>query len=128
MHEVELATRVLNTLRQVAAERKSRVLETNIKVGEINEPGSLHLWLKKLGGNDFRFTKFKITKVPITINCAKCGYSGSAKSIDTHLPDPKLGVACPKCSGHELSITTGQELEIVDVKLEGVKRPKKKSL
>jgi Zn finger protein HypA/HybF involved in hydrogenase expression len=111
----------------MSIEQKSRVMEVNIKVGEINEPRSLHLWLKKLGGNDFRSTKFKITKVPITINCVKCGYSGSAKSINTHLPDPKLGVACPKCGGHELSITTGQELEIVDVKLEGVKRPRKKS-
>ena len=128
MHEVELATRVLNTLRQISAERKSRVLEANLKVGEINEPSSLRLWLKKLGGNDFRFTKFKITQVPIKIKCAKCGYSGNAKSIDTHLPDPKLGVTCPKCGGHDLSINTGQELEIVDVKLEeGSKRPRKKS-
>jgi Zn finger protein HypA/HybF involved in hydrogenase expression len=128
MHEAELATRVLDTLRRIAAERKSRVLEANLKVGEINEPSSLHLWLKKLGGNDFRYTKFKITQVPITIKCTKCGYSGDAKSIDTHLPDPKLGIACPKCGGYDLSITTGQELEIVDVKLEeGPKCLKRKS-
>lgn len=127
MHEVELATRVLSTLRQISAERKSRVLEANLNVGEINEPSSLRLWLKKLGGDDFRHTKFKITQVPITIKCTKCRYSGDAKSIDTHLPDPKLGIACPKCGGHDLSITTGQELEIVDVKLEGSKRLKKKS-
>lgn len=127
MHEVELATRVLNTLRQMSVEHKSRMREVNIRVGEINEPESLRLWLKKLGGKDFRHTKFKITKVPITLNCAKCGYSGGAKSIDTHLPDPRLGVACPKCGGHDLSITTGQELEIVDIKLEGVKRPRKRS-
>ncbi len=119
MHEVELANRVLNGLRQIAAERKSRVLEVNLKVGEINEPSSIRLWLEKLGGDEFRSTKFKITKVPITIKCVKCEYSGNAKSIDTHLPDPKLGVACPKCGAHDLSITTGQELEIVDVKLEG---------
>jgi Zn finger protein HypA/HybF involved in hydrogenase expression len=127
MHEVELATRVLETLRRVVAERKSRVLEADLKVGEINEPGSLYLWLRKLGGKDFRSTRFKITKIPITINCSECGYSGSARSTDTHLPDPRLGLVCPKCGGHELSITTGQELEIVKVKLEGGKRQKKKS-
>ncbi len=120
MHEVELATRVLTALRQIAAEHEGRVLEVDLRVGEINEPGSLRLWLKKLGGKEFDTTRFNIAMVPITIKC-KCGYSGNAKSIDTHLPDPKLGVACPKCGNHELSITSGQELEIVSMKVDGGK-------
>lgn len=128
MHEVELATRVLNALHQISAERGARVVEVNLRVGEINEPSSLRLWLRKLGGEEFSSTKFRISKVPITVRCG-CGYEGTAKSIDTHLPDPKLGIACPKCGGHELTITTGQELEIVDVKLDkgARKRRTKKS-
>lgn len=118
VHEVELANRVLNALRRISGEQNARVLEVNLNVGEINEPGSIGLWLRKLGGNEFGSTRFKISKIPITIRC-KCGYCGTAKSLDTHIHDPKLGVACPKCGGHELSITTGQELEIVDVKLDG---------
>ncbi|MDI6643240.1 MAG: hydrogenase maturation nickel metallochaperone HypA [Candidatus Hodarchaeaceae archaeon] len=125
---MELATRVLNALRQIAAERGARVVEANLRVGEINEPSSLRLWLRKLGGAEFNSTRFQITHIPITIRC-KCGYEGTAKSIDTHLPEPRLGIACPKCGGHELSVTTGQELEIVDVKLEegARKRRTKKS-
>ena len=117
MHEVELATRVLNVVRRIATEHGTRVLEVNLRVGEINEPNSLRFWLNKLGGDDFNSTKFNISPVPTTIRC-KCGYVGSASSIDTHLPEPELGISCPKCGGHELSITSGQELEIVDVKLE----------
>ena len=117
MHEVEMATRVLNAMRKISAEQKSRVLEVNLKVGEINEPSSLKLWLRKLGGDEFKSTKFNIQKVPITVKCRNCKYSGDAKSIDTHLPNPKLGISCPKCGKHDLSITTGQELEIEDVKL-----------
>ena len=49
MHEVELATRVLKALHQISAGRGARVLEVNLRVGEINEPRSLGLWLKKLG-------------------------------------------------------------------------------
>lgn len=123
-----MATRVLNALRQIAAEQEGRLLEVNLRVGEINEPSSLRLWLKKLGGEEFSSTKFRISNVPITVRC-KCGYAGEAKSLDTHLPDPRLGIACPKCGGHDLSITSGQELEIIDVKLDrgGSKRRRKKS-
>jgi len=117
VHEVELANRVLNALHQISAERGARVLEVNLRVGEVNEPSSLRLWLEKLGGDEFNSTRFNIAKVPITIKC-KCGYSGEAKSLDTHLPEPELGISCPKCGGHELSITSGQELEIINVKLE----------
>lgn len=117
MHEVELATRVLNALHQISTDRGARVLEVNLRVGEVNEPSSLMLWLEKLGGDEFNSTRFNIAKVPITIKC-KCGYSGEAKSLETHLPEPELGISCPKCGGHELSITSGQELEIVNVKLE----------
>jgi Zn finger protein HypA/HybF involved in hydrogenase expression len=117
VHEVELAKRVLNAVRQIAAEHGARVLEVNLRVGEINEPNSLQLWLNKLGGDEFNLTKFNISRVPITIKC-RCGYVGNASSIDTHIPEPELGIPCPKCGGHEISLTTGQELEIVDVKLE----------
>lgn len=127
MHEVELATRVLNTIRQMSIEKKSPVIEVNLKVGEINEPETLKLWLKKLGGDEFRLTKFRIERIPITIRCVKCGYSGAAKSLNTHLPDPRLGITCPKCGDQELFITTGQELEIVNVKMGGSKRLRKRS-
>ncbi|MBA7598880.1 Hydrogenase maturation factor HypA [subsurface metagenome] len=129
VHEIELATRVLKAVRRIATEHGARVLEVNLRVGEINEPNSLRLWLNKLEGEEFKLTKFNISRVPITIKC-ECGYVGNASSIDTHIPQPELGIPCPKCGGHELSITSGQELEIVDVKLEkkGVqKRRTKKS-
>lgn len=117
MHEVELATRVLKALHQISAERGARVLEVNLRVGGINEPSSLGLWLKKLGGDEFNSTRFNIARVPIMIKC-KCGYSGEAKSLDTHLPEPELGIACPKCGRHEASLTSGTELEIINLKLE----------
>lgn len=118
MHEVELANRILNALRQISDEMRSDVLEVNLKIGEINEPGSLKLWLKKLGGEDFKSTKFKISRVSLTVKCKNCGYNGPAKAADVHLPDPKLGISCPKCHKHDLSITTGRELEIVSLKLD----------
>ncbi len=117
VHEIELAKRVLKAVRQIATENGARVLEVNLRVGEINEPDSLQLWLNKLGGDELNLTKFNISRVPITIKCG-CGYSGEASSIDIHIPEPELGIPCPKCGGHEISLTSGQELEIVDVKLE----------
>jgi len=117
VHEVELATRVLKALHQISAERGARVLEVNLRVGGINEPSSLGLWLKKLGGDEFNSTRFNIARVPIMIKC-KCGYSGEAKSLDTHLPEPELGIACPKCGGYGAFLTSGTELEIINLKLE----------
>ena len=117
MHEVMLANRVLHALRGIAAKHDAKILEVNLRVGELNEPRALHLWLKKLGGDEFRSTKFKITRVPLSIKC-KCGYSGKADlPADTHLPEPEVEIPCPKCGEHEISLTSGRELEIIDVKL-----------
>lgn len=117
MHEVELATRVLDALRAVAKENRTKVLRVKLLVGELNEPCALRLWLKKLGGDEFRSTKFSITPIPLTISC-KCGYSGGARGVNPHLPEPELGIACPRCGRHEISLTTGRELEFLEVELE----------
>jgi Zn finger protein HypA/HybF involved in hydrogenase expression len=117
MHEVTLANRVLSALRTIAAEHNAKVLEVNLQVGELNEPRALHLWLKKLGSDEFKSTKFKITQVPLSIKC-KCGYSGKADlPSDTHSPEPEIEILCPRCGGHEISLTSGRELEIIDVKM-----------
>jgi Zn finger protein HypA/HybF involved in hydrogenase expression len=117
MHEVVLANRVLNALRKISAKHNAEVLEVNLRIGEINEPKSLRLWLKKLGHDEFKSAKFNISKVPLHIKCS-CGYSGKADlPADLHLPEPEIEVACPKCGGHDISLVSGRELEIVDVKL-----------
>ena len=117
MHEVVLANRVLNALRKISAKHGAEVLEVNLRIGEMNEPRALRLWLKKLGREEFKSAKFNITKVPLQIKCS-CGYSGKADlPADPHLPEPEIQVVCPKCGGHDISLTSGRELEIVNVKL-----------
>ena len=118
MHEVELANRVLEALRHISADREAKVLRVNLRIGELNEPGALRLWLKKLGGAEFKATKFDIEPVPLAINC-KCGYSGGVNcAVNTHSPAPELEITCPKCGGHELALSSGRELEIIDVELQ----------
>ena len=118
MHEVAMATRILNALKKISAEHKARVLEVNLRVGMINEPQGVKLWLKKLGEKDFKNTKFNITSVPIEISCP-CGYKGKINStFDTHSLEPELEIACPKCGKHGIKLNSGRELEIVDVKLQ----------
>jgi len=118
MHEVVLANRILNALRTITVKHDAEVLEVNLRIGELNEPRALHLWLKKLGRDEFKSAKFNIAKVPLSIKC-RCGYSGKADlPADTHLPEPEIEVVCPKCGGLDISLTSGRELEIVDVKLQ----------
>ena len=118
MHEVVLANRILNALRTITAKHDAKVLEVNLRIGELNEPRALRLWLKRLGRDEFKSAKFKIARVPLSIKC-KCGYSGEADlPADTHLPEPEIEVVCPRCGGHDISLTSGRELEIVDVKLQ----------
>ncbi|MCS7131937.1 MAG: hydrogenase/urease maturation nickel metallochaperone HypA [Hadesarchaea archaeon] len=117
MHEVELANRVLEILRRIASEHRAQVLEADLRIGELNGPRSLRLWLRKLGGDEFRSTKFRVEVTPLTIKC-ECGYSGPADSPNAHLPEPELGVTCPKCGGREISISSGRELEVIKVRLQ----------
>ena len=118
MHEVVMATRILNALKKISAEHEARVLEVNLRVGMINEPQGVKLWLKKLGEKDFKDTKFNITPVPIEISCS-CGYKGTVESaFNTHSPEPELEITCPRCGKHGIKLNSGRELEIVDVKME----------
>jgi Zn finger protein HypA/HybF involved in hydrogenase expression len=118
LHEVEMATRILNALKKISAEHNARVLDVNLRVGMINEPQGVKLWLKKLGEKEFKNTKFNITSVPIEISCP-CGYKGKINStFNTHSPEPELEIACPRCRKHEIKLNSGRELEIVDVKLQ----------
>ena len=121
LHEVEMANRILTALRKISAENRAKVVEVNLRVGEINEPAGVKLWLKKLGGGEFKHTKFNVASTPIDISCA-CGYTGKINSIpDTHSPDPELEIACPKCGKHGVTLNSGRELEIIDVKLQELK-------
>jgi len=88
MHEVGIASKPHDTLRQVSA--KSRAIETNVIVEEINELTSLRLLLKKLG-DEFSFAKFKIAS-DLTITGKKFVYSGKEKSIDIHLKPEKTSL------------------------------------
>lgn len=112
-----MANRILEVLRRIATDQCAQVLEVDLRVGELNEPRSLKLWLKKLGGDEFRSTKFKIKVMPLTIKC-ECGYSGPADLPNVHLPEPELGISCPKCGGKEISINSGRELEVIQVRLQ----------
>ncbi len=121
MHEVEMANRILNALRKISADNRARVLEVNLRIGEINEPRNVKLWLKKLGGEEFRSTKFNIAPVQIEISCA-CGYTGKISSVpNTHSSEPELEIACPKCGKRGVRLNSGRELEIADVKLQELK-------
>jgi len=118
LHEVELANRVLSALRSIAIENKADIIEVNLQVGELNEPRALRFWLDKLGGDEFKSIKFRIVQVPLMIKCG-CGYFGMANlPTGVHLPEPELEIACPKCGGHRVHLTSGRELEIIDVKLQ----------
>jgi len=118
LHEVEMANRILAALRKISADNHAKVLEVNLRVGMVNEPQGVKLWLKKLGGEEFKHTKFNIAPVPIEISCA-CGYAGKISSMPhTHSPEPELEIACPKCGKHGIRLNSGRELEIIDVKLE----------
>jgi Zn finger protein HypA/HybF involved in hydrogenase expression len=118
MHEVMLAGRILNTLREISDKHRAKVVKVNVRIGELNEPKGVKLWLKKLGGEQFKSTEFNIIPVPLEVSC-KCGYSGKVESVaHYHSPEPELEIACPACGGHELELATGRELEIVNVELE----------
>ncbi len=122
MHEVMLAERILEALKEISKQQKAKVLKANIKIGEVNEPKGVLMWLKKLGGEEFKSTKFNITHVPLEVSC-QCGFSGKVGSVaHYHASEPELEIACPTCGGHEIELITGRELEIVDVELEKAKK------
>ena len=113
MHELSIATDLVNTALRTAMENKARkVISITIEAGELAmvNPEQLEFMYDILvEDNMLKGSKLKIETVPAVGECAYCGYRGPIED--------RFACSCPKC-GLTLKIIAGRDVCLKNMELE----------
>ncbi|MCL2102411.1 MAG: hydrogenase maturation nickel metallochaperone HypA [Syntrophorhabdaceae bacterium] len=112
MHELSLATEILNVALAEAARHQAKKITTiYLRVGVIRaiEPEHLSFMFDHLSsGTLAEGAKLSLEEMPVRLECASCGVIESAA----------FAWECPKCKGCEISVKGGDALDIVSIDIE----------
>ena len=113
MHELSLATDLVNTALKTAMDNKAiKVISVTVEVGELAmvNPEQLEFMYDILiEDNMLKGSKLKMEKIPAVAECPNCGYKGPVED--------KYACTCPKCS-MTLKITAGRDICLKNMELE----------
>jgi hydrogenase nickel incorporation protein HypA/HybF len=118
MHEAGIAASILEIAEKVRAGRDAAyIAAVRVRVGEFSGvvADSLQFAFDALKSGTLAQKAFlEIESVPVAAVCRECGREAQ--------PESNLNLWCPHCQG-PLEITSGQELDVVYVDLEGDEAP-----
>ena len=113
MHELGAAMSILDLVRDhVPVERGARVRRIGVRVGALAGvvPDSLDFCFSAVvAGTPYDGAWLAIERVPATGACRDC-----CRSFDVDA----VILKCPACGGSRLSVTRGDDLQVVDVELD----------
>jgi len=115
MHETSIAIGFLQSLSDLAEREKAKkITKVRIKVGKLSGivVDSFQFAFDTLKGE---FKKIKdaeliIEETPVRYRCNDCGNEFEIDSV--YFPE------CPECNSLNLSLISGEELEVIDVEIE----------
>ncbi len=113
MHELSIATDLVNTALKTAKENNAKkVITVTVEAGELAmvNPEQLEFMYDILvEDNSLKGSKLKIETVPAVGECTNCGYRGPIED--------RFACACPKC-GLTLKIIAGRDICLKNMELE----------
>lgn len=115
MHETSIAMGLLQSLSDLAErENAKKITKVRIKIGKLSGivVDSFQFAFDSLKGE---FKKIKdaeliIEETPVRYRCNDCGNEFEIDSV--YFPE------CPECNSLNLSLISGEELEVIDVEIE----------
>jgi len=115
MHEVSIATGMIDELLRIANENNAKkILTVNLKIGKMS--GIVTDSLKfafdavKLEHPLLSSTAISIKEIPLVYECSNCG--NTFQTDDTYFP------ACPDCESYNLKLISGEEMDIENLEVE----------
>jgi hydrogenase nickel incorporation protein HypA/HybF len=107
MHERGLAEKIFRmSLRQAEGKTISKIF---VRVGELKavEPESLKFWFDAIArDNNMDVSELEVEEVPVSWGCSYCG-----REYDPDSPT----LICSNCGSKELTMVSGEELEVSGV-------------
>ena len=122
MHELSLATSLVDTLLEYAQKNDTRgkLLEVHLRVGKLRAISieQLKFSYQLLAKDQFlNGSKLIVEETPALIHCPKCGFKKNFEVVDEsyHFALPTL--SCPKC-GMAVDLEGGDEVVITKVRIQ----------
>jgi hydrogenase nickel incorporation protein HypA/HybF len=116
MHEASVATGILDIVRQhVPAADALRVRAVRVRIGDMAGvvPDSLGFCFEAIvSGTEYASAFLEIDRVPARGVCGECGLAAAIDSLPPFM--------CPSCSSPFITVTSGDDLAVVDVELDDV--------
>ena len=113
MHELSIATQIVDSLNRDLAEQPGRILAVRLEVGMLSGvvPDALQFaWEIVCEGSRFKGSVLQIQEMPLVAHCSVCGVDRELPSIDC--------IRCPVCGDPASRIVSGQQLLIRSVEIE----------
>jgi len=112
MHELSIAQEIVNIVNQHLPENgNNSVHSVKVAVGKLSNilPDSLKFCFEAITMNtNLHGAKLEIENIPLTVQCGDCN---EKSELDETI------FICPKCSGFNLKIISGRELNIIEIEL-----------
>jgi hydrogenase nickel incorporation protein HypA/HybF len=111
MHELSVASAIVDTVNKHAAGRK--VTSIQLRIGQLRQvvPDSLAFYFEHVAaGTDCEGARLEIEAIPAHMNCDDC--DGTWALNDTTL------FRCPTCGSASVRVTDGEELEVETIEVE----------
>lgn len=89
-----------------------KILEIRLKIGELSGvlPECIQEYFNIVSrGTIAEGARLAVEKIPVTIECASCGYDGEI---------PKRKIHCPECGGSDIKIKSGREYFVDSLEVE----------
>jgi hydrogenase nickel incorporation protein HypA/HybF len=115
MHEVSIATGLIDELIRIAEENEARkVITVNVKIGKMSGivTDSLKFAFDALKAEQplISSTEMQIQEVPLCYECRDCRVTFGTE--DPNFP------CCPDCKSYRLTLLTGEEMNIENMEIE----------
>lgn len=110
MHEASVAKDLLTLVEAAAGSR--RVTRVGVEIGALSTivPDSLQFaWEVIPKGTVAEGSALEISRVPLTIRCPICGFTGAPESIFA---------GCPGCGQVSVEVLTGRELRLTTLEVD----------
>ena len=113
MHEMSVATGIMNVLRSKLAElTPCRLTALQLSLGEFSgvDRDSLRFALDTLLADaDYKNVEIRFEITPATFKCSTCNWQGRLESF---------ALTCPQCAGQDLDIIAGQDVSLESIEVE----------
>ncbi|MBM4176172.1 MAG: hydrogenase maturation nickel metallochaperone HypA [Ignavibacteria bacterium] len=112
MHELSIAQEIVNIVNQHISEGETNsVRSVKVAIGKLSNvlTDSLEFCFEAITANtNLDGTKLEIQSIPLVVFCADC-------NKNSELEDTIF--VCPNCSGFNLKIQSGRELNVLEIEL-----------